>query len=346
MLNLQLVKTLIMSEHQCNRSWVIGFVVCLLSLVFFQAAAVDAAAVDGYPNRALRIVVPYPAGGGTDAIARTMALKLSETIGQPVVIDNRSGANGIIGTDVVAKAKPDGYTALITLAIHAINPSLYAKLPYDSAKDFTPITLLAEYPYVITVHPSLPVRTVPELIRFAKVRPKALSYASSGNGSGPHLGMKLFEMSAGLQMVHVPYKGAATAMTDLIAGRVDLFFNNFLAAAPTIQSGRLRALAVTSAKRSNAMLSLPTVAEAGIPQFAVTGWYGLLMPAGVPQPIVTSLHESLVGTLRAPDVADKLAREAAVVVANNPQQFSVFMRAETERWAHVIQKSQLKIEAY
>jgi tripartite-type tricarboxylate transporter receptor subunit TctC len=295
-----------------------------------------------YPAKSLRLVVPYPPGGGTDVIARTLAQKMSEVIGQQVLVDNRPGANAIIGTDLVAKAAPDGYTALIAIATHAINPSLYHKLPYR-AEDFTPVTVLAQYPFVITVHPSLPVRNVKDFIAFAKARPGQLTYASSGNGSGPHLGMELFKSAAGVELVHVPYKGAGQAMTDLLSGQVPVFLNNFLAGAQMIQAGRLRALAVTGAHRSAAAPELPTVAEAGVPGYAVTGWYGMLLPAATPAPVVRTLHDATVTALRSPQVSGKLTREAADVVANSPQEFAAFLRAESGKWAGVIRRARVKV---
>ncbi len=254
-----------------------------------------------YPAKPIRLVVPYPPGGGTDVIARTLAQKMTEVMGQQVLVDNRPGANGIIGSDVVAKAAPDGYTALITLATHVINPALYAKLPYGP-DDHVPVTVLAEYPFVITVHPSLPVKNVKDLVAFAKSRPGQLTFASSGNGSGPHLGMELFKSMAGIDVVHVPYKGAGQAMTDLLSGQVPIFLNNFLAGAQMIKAGRLRALAVTSGKRSAAAPDVPTVSESGVAGYAVTGWYGMMLPAATPAPLLRALHE--IDTLD--DVADLL----------------------------------------
>ena len=299
-----------------------------------------------YPLRPVRIVVPYPPGGGTDIVARTVAQKLAEILGQPVVVDNRAGANGIIGTDQVAKSKPDGYTLLITIASHAINPTLYPNLPYDTIADLAPVSLLAEYPFVITVHPSLPVKTVRDFIAFAKAHPNQLSYASSGNGSGPHLGMELFNTMAGIEMVHVPYKGAGAAMTDLVSGQVPVFLNNFLAGMPMIRAGKLRALAVSSQRRSTAMPELPTVADAGVPGYSVTGWYGLLVPGATPAPIVNTLHDGVVKALKSKDVSERLSGEAAEIVGSTPQQFAAHLRSEIEKWAAVIKKAGVRAESY
>ena len=295
-----------------------------------------------YPNRPLRIVVPYPPGGGTDVVARTLAQKMNEMMGQPVIVDNRAGANGIIGSDVVTKAAPDGYTVLITLATHVINPALYAKLPYGP-DDHAPVTVLAEYPFVITVHPSLPVKNIKEFVAFAKSRPGQLTFASSGNGSGPHLGMELFKSMAGIDVVHVPYKGAGQAMTDLLSGQVPIFLNNFLAGAQMIKAGRLRALAVTSGKRTSAAPQTPTVGESGVPGYVVTGWYGMMVPAATPAPVLRVLHEGTVKALKSKEVSGRLSNEAAEIIANTPQEFAAFLKAEAEKWTGVIRKAKVRI---
>ena len=295
-----------------------------------------------YPAKPIRIVVPYPPGGGTDVVARTLAQKMTEVMGQPVIVDNRAGANGIIGSDAVAKAAPDGYTALITLATHVINPALYAKLPYGP-DDHAPVTVLAEYPFVITVHPSLPVKTVKEFIAFAKTRPGQLTFASSGNGSGPHLGMELFKSMAGIDVIHVPYKGAGQAMTDLLSGQVPIFLNNFLAGAQMIKAGRLRALAVTSGKRSSAAPEVPTVAESGVPGYAVTGWYGMMVPAATPAPLLRALHEGTVKALKSKEVSGRLSAEAAEIVASTPQEFAAFLKGESEKWSGVIRRAKVRL---
>ena len=250
-----------------------------------------------------------------------------------------------IGSDLVAKAPADGYTVLIAIATHAINPTLYAKLPYDTLADFAPVTLLAEYPFVITVHPSLPAKTVMEFIAFAKSRPGQLAYASSGNGSGPHLGMELLMSMAGIAMVHVPYKGAGQAMTDLLSGQVPVFLNNFLAAMPMLKAHRLRALAVTGRARSRAMPELPTVAEAGVAGYAVTGWYGMFVPAATPPAVVGALHAGAVNALKSKDVSARLTSEAAEIVAGTPREFADFLKIEIEKWAAVIKKAQVRLEA-
>jgi tripartite-type tricarboxylate transporter receptor subunit TctC len=299
-----------------------------------------------YPNRPVRIVVPYPPGGGTDILARTLAQKLTELLGQPVVVDNRAGANGIIGTDQAAKAKPDGYTVLIAIATHAINPMLYAKLPYDTNTDLLPVSLLAEYPFVITVHPTVPAKTIREFIAFAKTHRNQLSYASSGVGSGPHLGMELFKTMTGIEMVHVPYKGSGAAMTDVVSGQVQVFLNNFLSGMPMIKSGKVRPLAVTSLKRSSAMPELSTVAESGVPGFAVTGWYGMLVPAGTPAPVLNTLHEAVVSAVKSKDIKDRLSGDAAEPVGSTPQEFADHLKTEIDKWTSVIKKAGVRAETY
>ncbi len=318
--------------------------------VFLGAAFVFACGVacaQNYPAKPIRIIVPTAPSGGTDLVARMVAQKFTETLGQPGVVDNRGGANGIIGTDLVAKSPPDGYTVLVTLASYqATNPSLYAKLPYDTLADLAPVSLLAEYPYVLTVHPSLPVKTTREFIAFVKSRPGQLSYASSGNGSVPHLGMELFKSMAGIDLVHVPYRGAGQVMTDHVSGQVPIFLNNFLAGGAMIKAGKLRPIAVTSAKRSIAMPDLPTVSESALPGYVVTGWYGMLVPAKTPLPIVKALHEATVKALKPKEVSEKLSSEAAEIVAGTPQHFADFEKAEISKWAGVIKKIGLKFESY
>jgi len=314
-------------------------------MIFAFAMTAGMATAQTYPAKSIRIVVPFPPGGGTDLVARTVAQKMHETLGQSAIVDNRAGANGIIGADLVAKAPADGYTVLITIASHAINPTLYSKLPYDTLGDLAPVSLLAEYPFVITVHPSVPAKTIKELIAFAKSHPAALAYASSGNGSGPHLGMELFKSMAGIDMVHVPYKGAGQAMTDLVSGQVQVFLNNFLAGTSMIKAGKLRALAVTSRKRSPVAPELPTVAESGMPDYVVTGWYGLFVPAATPAPVVATLHAGAGKAIKSKEVSDRLSREAAEIVGSSPQQFGEFLKAEIAKWAAVIKKAQIRPES-
>ncbi|MBX3664588.1 MAG: tripartite tricarboxylate transporter substrate binding protein [Burkholderiales bacterium] len=313
----------------------------------FAAAALIAghdAGAQNYPNRPVRMIVPYPAGGGTDIISRTVAQKLGEKWGQQVIVDNRGGANGIIGTDLAAKSKPDGYTLVVVIATQAINPALHPKLPYNTEADFAPVTLMAQYPFILTTHPSVPAKTVREFIALAKKRPGEMSYASSGNGSGPHLGFELFKSAAGINIVHVPYKGAGPANTELISGQVQAFFNNILAARPHLQSNRLRVLAATSARRSQAMPELPTLAESGLPGFDVTGWYALLAPAGTPAAIIGKVQADAAAALQIPEVASRLSSEGAEPVGSAPEQLAKFLQAETRKWAQVVKTANIRLD--
>jgi tripartite-type tricarboxylate transporter receptor subunit TctC len=289
------------------------------------------------------MIVPYPAGGGTDLIARMMAQKLGEKWGQQIIVDNRGGANGIIGTELAAKAKPDGYTFAVIIATQAINPALYPKLPYSEA-DLIPVTLMAQYPFILTVHPSVPAKSAREFIALAKKRPGEMSYASSGNGSGPHLGFELFKTTAGINVVHVPYKGAGPANIDLISGQVQAFFNNVLAARPHIDARKLRVLAVTSVKRSRALPDVSTLAESGLPGFDVTGWYGVLMPTGTPAAIVSKIQLDIAAVLQAPDIGAKLISDGAEPVASTSEQFANFLQSETQKWARVVKAAAIKLD--
>src|SRR3954469_332095 len=319
--------------------------ICVHLWLMLFALGANAATAQTYPAKPVRIVVPWPPGGGTDLVARTVAQKMHETLGQQAIVDNRAGANGIIGADLVAKASADGYTVMITIASHAINPSLYAKLPYDTLGDLAPVSLLAEYPFVITVHPSVPAKSIKELIAFAKSHPGQLSFASSGNGSGPHLGMELFKSMAGIDLVHIPYKGAGQAMTDLVSGQVQVFLNNFLAGTAMIRAGKLRALAVTSRNRSPVAPELLTVAESGLPGYGVTGWYGMFVPSATPAPVVATLHAGVVKAIKSKEVSERLSSEAAEIVGSSPREFADYLKAEINKWAGVIRKAQIKPEA-
>lgn len=295
-----------------------------------------------YPSGTVRIIVPYAAGGGTDTIARLISQRLSDLWKQPVIVDNRPGANAMIGTDVIAKARPDGLTLGLVIATQAINPSLYARLPYRDT-DFAPVTLLAEYPFILTVNPSLPAKTAAEFIALAKAKPGSITFASSGSGSGPHLGVELFKQKADIDMLHVPYKGAGPANTDLIAGHVQMFFNNLLASAQFISGGQLRALAVTSAKRSPVLPDVPALAEL-VPGFAVTGWYGIVAPAQTPKAIVDKVQRDVAEVLKDAKIRDSLSGDGAVPIGSTPDEFRTFLASETEKWAGVIKAAGVKPE--
>lgn len=298
-----------------------------------------------YPVKPVRLVVGFVPGGGADAAARSVAKNLNDTWGQSVIVDNRAGAGGNIAVEIVARAAPDGYTLLITSpGPVAINPSLYAKLPYDVQRDLAPVTLIAAGPNVLVLNPGVPASNVHELIALARSKPGGLNYASSGIGTTPHLSGELFNLAAKVKMVHVVYKSAGPAVIDLIGGRVDVM----LVSAPTvltqIRAQRLKALAVTSLKRSAALPELPTLDESGLPGFDVTVWWGLLVPAGVPRALVTKLNAAVVKSLNSGDTKERLAAEGAEVVANTPAEFGDFIRKETTKWGNVIKLSGIKKE--
>jgi len=291
------------------------------------------------------MIVPYPPGGGTDIFARLLAAKLSPALGQQVVIEQRPGAGGVIGADVAAKAAPDGYTLLIGQASNlAINQHLMSKLPYDPVKDFAPITLIATSPGLLVVHPSLPIRTVKDLVALAKSRPGTINYASAGNGSPGHLAAAYFNKVAHIDLLHVPYKGATPAMTDVIAGHASLYFTSPVAAQPYVQSGRLRQIAVTSAQRFPPLPYVPSIAEAGYPDFDMTSWWGLLAPAGIPRDIVARLHTESVTALNAAEMKERLAAQGALVVTNAPDQFASYLKSEIANWGRIVKASGARLD--
>ena len=292
-----------------------------------------------YPSGSMRIVVPFPPGGGTDILARSLAQKLNEAWGVSVIVDNRGGANGTIGAAAVAKAPPDGHTLLVVPSGFAVNPSIYKSLPFDATKDFAPVSQLASSPLVLVVHPSFPPRSVKELIAFLKARPDEINYGSSGNGSPPHLATELFKLLTGTKMTHIPYKGAGPAAVDVIAGQIPIYFMNALQAVPHIKAGRVRALAVTSGARFPGLANLPTIAEAGVPGYAYTNWYGLLAPAGTPRASVSKLQAEVARILNLPDVKERLSAEGALVVAGTPDEFAAFLKREMAQFAKVVKAS-------
>ena len=308
--------------------------------------AATAAQAQAYPARPIRFVVPYAPGGPLDLIARAIGQKLTEATGQAVVVDNKPGAGGNIGADIVAKAAPDGYTIVMgAVATHAINPTLYPKIPYDPVKDFTPVAMVAVVPNVLVVNPILPVKSVKELIDFAKARPSYLNFASGSTGSTGHLAGELFNALAGVQMVHIPYKGGAPAMADLLAGQVQLMFDNLANALPQVKAGKLRALAVTTAQRSAFAPDLPTLAEAGVPGFDLSTWFGIFLPGNAPRDIVLRLNTEINKALSAPDMKDRLEKMGAEPPANNtPERFAAFIKVEFDKYARVIKASGAKVE--
>ena len=315
----------------------------VLAFVLMLVAALSSAQT--YPTKPIRLVVPFPPGGATDILARDVAQKLTEAWGQSVIVDNRPGAGGNIGSELVAKSAPDGYTLEMgTVGTHAINASLYAKMPYDHVKDFTPVILVAGVPNVLVVTPSLPVSSVAELIAYAKANPGKLNFASSGNGTSIHLSGELFKVMAGVQMTHIPYKGSAPALQDLIAGQVQLMFDNLPPSLPQIKAGKLRALAVTSLARAPALPDVPTLAESGLPGFEASSWFGILAPAGTPAPIVAKLNAEVAKWLATPEAKEKLLKQGANPAGGTPEDFAKHIAAETAKWAKVVKDSGAKID--
>ena len=303
------------------------------------------AAAQGYPSKPIRFVVPYPAGGPLDTVARLVGQKVSESVKQPVIVDNKPGAGGNIGADAVAKSAPDGYTILMgAVATHAINPALYASIPYDPVRDFEPVTQLASTPNVLIVNPSVPASNVREFIAYAKANPGKLNFGSGSTGSAGHLAGELFKTLAGIDMTHVPYKGAAPAMQDLIGGRVQLMFDNFASASTQVKAGKVKALAVTTARRSALAPELPTVAESGLAGFDINTWFGIFAPAGTPREAIDRLHAEFTRALALPDVRERLVNLGAEPVGNKPAEFAAYIRAEAEKYARVIKASGAKAD--
>src|SRR4051812_13875284 len=303
------------------------------------AIAAPAAAQDSFPSKPIHIVVPFTPGGTSDILARSLGQKLYEALGQPVLVDNKPGAGANIGADLVAKSAPDGYTLFIMSTVHAINASLYKKLSYDPLRDFAPITMIASTSQVVVVDPSLPIRSLPELVAYARAHSDQLNYSSVGSGSQPHLSAVLFSSLTGTRMTHVAYRGAAEAMTALLGKQVQLTFATAPSAVPQVKAGALRALAVTTPKRIGALPDVPTAIEAGVPGLEVVGWNGLVGPAGLPAPVLTKLHDTVVKILSDPALRQSLSEQGADAETNSPQQFSVYIKSEVDKWAKVVKES-------
>jgi tripartite-type tricarboxylate transporter receptor subunit TctC len=297
-----------------------------------------------YPAKAIRIVVPFPAGGTSDILSRAIGQKLAEEWKQPVIVDNRPGASANIGADIVVKSPPDGYTLLCASTIHTINPSLYSKLGYDPVRDFTPITLIAATSQVLAVHPSVPVKTVKEFIAYAKKRPGQLNYSSAGNGSQPHLTAEMFRARTGVDIVHVPYKGAPPQLADLIAGHVALTFATSPTAVPQVKAGKLRALAVSTLKRISALPDVPTIDEAGVPGFEASGSNGLVGPAGMPAAIVERLNAAVVRIVKEPAMSKYLRDQGAEPWTTTPAEYSAYIKSEVAKWAKAVKDSGAKVD--
>ena len=308
-------------------------------------AASAAAFAQTYPSKPIRLIVPFPPGGSADILARAIGQKAGEGLGQPFVVENRPGAGTAIGADALAKSAPDGYAVMIgTVSSHAINPALNPKLPYDPLKDFTPVSLVATIPFAMIVHPSVPAKNVQEFIALAKAKPGSLNYSSAGNGTSNHLAGELLKSMARIDIVHVPYKGSAPALNDLIAGQVSLMFDLVLTAAPHVKAGAVRGLAVTGAQRSSALPELPTVAESGVPGYEVSAWFGIFAPAGLAQSVVQRLNAEFVKGLQQPDLRQRLASQGAEPLTSTPDEFGNYLRSEIAKWAKVVKESGMKVD--
>lgn len=315
-----------------------------LVFLFLQTAVSLAQPADAYPSKPVRLILPFPPGGGTDILGRLIAERLSASLGQPVVVENRGGAGGNVGAEAAARAAPDGYTLLLAATTLAISPSLYAKLGFDPVRDFAPISLVATVPNVMVTHPSVPAQTLQEFIALAKAKPGAMNFGSGGSGTSNHLGGELFNIVAGVKLVHVPYKGVNLAMNDVLAGNVQLVLIGIPAAAPNIKSGKLRALAVLARERSAALPDVPTAAQAGLPDLDVTTWYGVLAPGATPRPIVARLNGELVRIMHSPELKERLATMATEPRTSSPEEFAAYIKEEMARWGEVVRKTGIKAE--
>jgi tripartite-type tricarboxylate transporter receptor subunit TctC len=317
----------------------------LIVLIMAMCSALNAWAQPAtYPAKPIRLLVGYAPGGATDIIARTIAAKLQESLGQPVIVENKPGATSNIATEMVVKAQPDGYTLLLGTIANATNMTAYKNPGYDTLRDLVPITQTMSAPSVLAVHPSVPAKNLRELIALAKAQPGKLTYASSGTGGSPHLAGELLKLRAGIDLLHIPYKGATPGMTDLLGGQVTMSFQTALSAIPHLQSGKLNVIAVAATRRMTLLPNVPTMAEAGLPDFEVSSWNGLFAPAKTPPEIITRLHQATVKVLALPEVRDKLAAQGAESVGNTSEEFRAYVRAEIDKWARVIRASGMPIE--
>ncbi len=316
---------------------------CVLALLWSFLSAHHAAAQD-YPNKPIRLVVPFAPGGNADIIARILIPKMSEVLGQPIVIDNRGGAGGTIGTEAASRAVPDGYTLLLVSAAHVINPAVFRKLPYDSIKDFTPISMIADVPTAFVVHPSVPVNTVSELIEYARGRPGRVNYSTAGRGTIGHLAAEMLAFMAKLEMVHVSYKGSGPSVVDLLAGHVHLQFSSMPAVIHHARAGRLRMLAQTGPTRSPAASEVPTMEEAGVPGFVISSGFGLLAPAGVARPMVDRIYKAVKAAIDVAEVARQLAEQGTDPIASTPDEYDAFNRSEIAKWARIAREANIQPE--
>jgi tripartite-type tricarboxylate transporter receptor subunit TctC len=312
--------------------------------MFLSAAPVAMSQADVYPSKPVRLIVPFPPGGSVDVVARLVGPKFAEALGQPVVIDNRSGASGIIGTEAVARAKPDGYTLVIHTIPFVTNGHLYSRVPYDALTDFIPVSMLSSSPSAVVVHPSVPARTVGELLQLAKSRPGALNYSASGAGTNPHIAGELFDMLGNVDIMAIQYKGGGPALIAVLGGEVGIAFPNVSEAIPHVSTGKLRVLAVTSTKRSPAFPDIPTVAEAGVPGYEFVTWHGILAPKGTPEAIVNLLNAKLKAALRSPELSARFEQMGFDVIASTPGEFALRLKSEDEKWAKVIKERNIRVE--
>lgn len=322
----------------------LGASAAAFALLIGGLAASSGAWAQAYPVKPVRLVVTFPAGGGIDTVTRLLAPKLSEALGQQMIVDNRVGASGNIGTDHVAKSPPDGYTVLMAYSSHASNAALFTKLPYDTVRDFQPVSVIGTVSHVILVNPSMPVKTVAELVKLAKARPGEITYSTPGNGTPLHLATELLKVAAGIDIRHVPYKGASPAMVSTMSGETQLTITTTVVASPLVKANRLRAIAVASEKRVSAFPALPTVAESGIKGTESSSWYGMLVPAATPRPVVDRLHAALLKALAAPDVREKFAEQSVEISGNKPEEFDKLIRHDIALWTKVVKASGAKVD--
>ncbi len=316
----------------------------LLAMACITPINAAAAQADGFPARPTRLIVPWPPGGSVDPFARLLSQKLPELMGQQVVVDYRPGASGNLGMELAARAAPDGYTVVINSLPIVVNHSLFSKLSYDVTRDLAPVSLLADSPFVLVVHPSVPATSVKELVALAKARPGQLNYSSAGSGTNLHVAAELFKNLAGVSLTHIPYKGGGPALASLLGNEAQLSFFGIMIVQAQQGAGRMRAIAVTSAKRSAVFPDLPTIAEAGVPGYEFSAWYGVLIPAAAPRAVVSTWSAAIVKALRSPDTAERIAREGADVIASSPAEFGAYMKTEFAKWAKVVKDNGLKVE--
>jgi len=322
-----------------KRRFVVGLVVGI-GLIMGTSAVWSQA----YPSRPIRLIVPYPPGGAVDPIARTIAQKLSEAWGQPVVVDNKPGAGTIIGTEIVAKAAPDGYTVILATISHTMNPAMYGKLPYDPVKDFTPLSLVSLIPLMLVVNPQVPVKSVKELIDLLKAKPGQLNFSSAGNGTSTHLAAELFKALAGVDIVHVPYKGSGASVAAVMAGETQVAFDSVFLQIPQVKAGKLRALAVTGTKRTSLAPELPTVSEAGLPGYEVSAWVGLLAPAGTPPEVVQKWNREIARILQLPEVRERQISQGNEPAGSTVEYFADFIKTEINKWGEVVKQAGIKLD--